>query len=119
MAKILLVEDDDMIRRMIGMRLGMRGHEVETAEDGQEAVEMVPAGDYDLVLMDMHMPRKDGHQATRELREQGYRGAIIAVTASAMSAESEKAIQSGCDAHIAKPIGADFEDRIEGFLNHT
>ncbi len=116
MAKILLVEDDDMIRRMISMRLAMRDHDVDTAEDGVEAVEKALAGDYDLVLMDMHMPRKDGHEATRELREKGYSGTIIAVTASAMSADSEQAIESGCDAHIAKPIGADFENQIEAFL---
>lgn len=116
MAKILLVEDDDMIRRMITMRLALRDHEIDTAEDGQEAIDKALVGDYDLILMDMHMPRKDGHQATRELREQGYSGTIVAVTASAMSADSEQAIQAGCDAHIAKPISADFENQIEAFL---
>ena len=118
MAKILLVEDDEFISRMINMRLTLRKHQVELAFNGQQAVEKAPAGDFDLVLMDMHMPVMDGHQATRKLRELGYGGLIIAVTASVMSADSQKAIKSGCDNYISKPIGADFEDRIEAILKN-
>ena len=118
MAKILLVEDDEFISRMINMRLTLRKHQVELAFNGQQAVEKAPAGDFDLVLMDMHMPVMDGHQATRKLRESGYGGLIIAVTASVMSADSQKAIKSGCDNYISKPIGADFEDRIEAILKN-
>ncbi|MBC8212627.1 MAG: response regulator [Gammaproteobacteria bacterium] len=119
MAKILLVEDDEFISRMINMRLTLRKHQVELAFNGQQAVEKAPAGDFDLVLMDMHMPVMDGHQATRKLRESGYGGLIIAVTASVMSADSQKAIKSGCDNYISKPIGADFEDRIEAILKSS
>jgi CheY-like chemotaxis protein len=113
MAKILLVEDDEFISRMIKMRLTRRGHRIEQACNGQEALEKVPTGDYDLVLMDIHMPIMDGHKATQILREQNYSGLIVAVTASVLSAENEKAIESGCNAYIPKPIGADFEDRVE------
>jgi CheY-like chemotaxis protein len=116
MARILLVEDDEFISRMVSMRLGLLEHEVEHAVNGQEAVDMALATDYDLVLMDMHMPVMDGHEATRRLREQGYKGLIVAVTASVMSADSEKAIKSGCDDCIPKPIGDDFEERISTLL---
>lgn len=68
------------------------------------------------MLMDMHMPTMDGHDATRLLRDEGYAGLIVAVTASAMSADSEKAMRSGCDDHIAKPVGPDFEDLIDAIL---
>jgi CheY-like chemotaxis protein len=116
MAKILLAEDDEFISRMINMRLTLRNHQVEHARNGQQALEKAPGGDYDVVLMDMHMPVVDGHEATRRLRESGYTGLIIAVTASVMSADSDKALNSGCDAYISKPIGTDFEDRIEAML---
>lgn len=116
MAKILLAEDDEFISRMINMRLTLRGHEIDLAVNGQEALDKALSGNYDLILMDMHMPVMDGHEATRILREKGYDGLIVAVTASVMSADSEKAIKSGCDEYIPKPIGADFEDRVETLL---
>ena len=116
MALILLVEDDEMIARMIGLRLELVGHKLELATNGREGVEMIRDGEYDLVLMDMHMPEMDGHEAVRILRADGYRGTIVAVTASAMSSDSERAIKSGCDAFIPKPIGEDFEQRVEELL---
>jgi len=111
-----LVEDDEFIARMVSMRLGLLGHEIEPAVNGQESVDMAKAGNYDLVLMDMHMPVMDGHEATQTLRDSGYAGLIVAVTASVMSMDSEKAIKSGCDDCIPKPIGEDFEERITTLL---
>lgn len=116
MAEILLVEDDEMISRMLTLRLQLAGHSIEQAENGQQALEHALGKVYDLILMDMHMPVMDGHQATQRLREAGYRGLIIAVTASALSQDCEKAIQSGCDHHIAKPIGPEFEQQIMQLL---
>jgi len=117
MAKILLVEDDERIQRLLTLRLKLRGHEVDCATNGQEGVEVAMGDTYALILMDMHMPVMDGHTATQRLRERGYAGLIVAVTASAMSKDSEKAIESGCDDFIAKPIGEDFEQRIEQILD--
>lgn len=117
MAKILLAEDEEFISRMISLRLNLRGHEIDTAINGQEAVDKTLSGQYDLILMDMHMPLMDGHKATTTLREKGYKGLIVAVTASVMSADSEKAIRSGCDEYISKPIGVDFEQQIEALLS--
>ncbi len=116
MAKILLAEDDPLIARMLTMRLKLRGHQVDIVENGTQAVDQALAGQYDAILMDMHMPVLDGHQATEKLRSCGYPGKIIAVTASATSKDSCRAIQSGCDAHIAKPVGDDFEDQIEAVI---
>ena len=116
MAKILLAEDDEFISRMINMRMTLRGHEIDLAVNGQEALDKALSGNYDLILMDMHMPVMDGHEATQILRDKGYDGLIVAVTASVMSADSEKAIKSGCDEYIPKPIGDDFEDRVETLL---
>jgi len=116
MAKILIVEDDEFITRMLNLRLSMQGHEIEEAVNGKEGMEKALANDYELILMDMHMPVMDGHEATLTLREKGYKGLIVAVTASVMSADTDKAISSGCDLYIPKPIGADFEERIENAL---
>jgi CheY-like chemotaxis protein len=116
MANILLVEDDEFISRMVNLRLSMRGHVIEQAFNGKEAVEKALTNDYDMILMDMHMPVMDGHEATQILREESYTGLIVAVTASVMSADTEKAIRSGCDKYIPKPIEADFEEQIEAML---
>lgn len=117
MANILLVEDDSMIRRMLTMRLKMKGHEIGEAENGKLGMETAMAGNYDLVLMDMHMPVMDGYTAASELRQQGYNGIIIAVTASAMIEETTKAIEAGCNYFISKPIGDDFEEQIQRVLD--
>ena len=117
MAHLLLVEDDSLIRRMISLRLQSRGHTLETAENGAEGLQMALAGSFDAVLMDMHMPVMDGHEAVRQLRQENYRGLIVAVTASAMSRDSEAAMEAGCDAFLSKPITPDFEDQIEKILD--
>jgi len=116
-AHILLVEDDTMISRMLTMRLMLRGHTVEAAFNGQEAVNTALRGGYDLVLMDMHMPVLDGYAATRILRQRGYNKLVVAVTASALTADSAKAIEAGCSDHISKPIGPDFEERIDEIIS--
>jgi len=116
MAHILLVEDDEMIGRMITLRLKMRGHDVDIAVNGKEGVESAMAGSYQIVLMDMHMPVMDGHEAVRILKDQGYSAPIVAVTASAMSQDADRAMRAGCDYVLNKPIGADFEDKIDAIL---
>lgn len=117
MASILVVEDHMSIQRLLTLRLELRGHTVDCAADGHVGVEKALAGAYDLVLMDMHMPRMDGYAATRKLRSKGYTGTITALTASAMAEDSHKALAAGCDHFIAKPITADFEERIERIVN--
>lgn len=117
MAKILVVEDESMISRMLSLRLRMKGHQVDLAENGKVGMEMALAASYDVVLMDMHMPVMDGHEATRALRDTGYTGLIVAVTASVMSQESEAAINSGCDSYISKPITESFEQEVQDKLD--
>ncbi|MES9967277.1 MAG: response regulator [Sedimenticola sp.] len=115
MADILLVEDP-MIRKMISLRLRTRGHQVDEAENGKLGMEAALSNSYDLVLLDMHMPVMDGYDAARNLRAQNYTGIIIAVTASAMSEETSLAIDAGCNHFIPKPIGPDFEQKIEAVM---
>lgn len=106
MAKILLVEDNEMNRDMLSRRLQRRGYSVELAVDGRQGVEMAKSGQYDLVLMDMSLPELDGWEATRELRaEPSTKGLpIIALTAHAMAGDQDKALEAGCDDYDIKPI---------------
>jgi two-component system cell cycle response regulator DivK len=106
MARILLVEDNEMNRDMLSRRLERKGYDVALAVDGRQGVEMAKTLEYDLVLMDMSLPEIDGWEATRELRaeESTKTLPIIALTAHAMSGDREKALEAGCDDYDTKPI---------------
>jgi two-component system cell cycle response regulator DivK len=106
MAKILLVEDNEMNRDMLSRRLQRKGHDVTLAVDGREGVDKARAGGYDIILMDMSLPEIDGWSATRMLRDapETQRVPIIALTAHAMAGDREKAIAAGCDDYDTKPI---------------
>jgi len=113
--RLLVAEDDATIRQLLGTMLTRLQYQVEFAEDGQKAVEMWQQGAYDLILMDVQMPRLDGFQATRAIREQEQaRGAgrmpIIAMTAHAMKQDEQRCIAAGMDDYISKPI--DFRECI-------
>jgi two-component system cell cycle response regulator DivK len=109
MAKILLVEDNEMNRDMLSRRLERKGFEIAMAVDGKEGVEMAKAGAYDLILMDMSLPEIDGWEATRQLRAapDTEHTPIIALTAHAMAGDREKALEAGCDDYDTKPIELD------------
>ena len=106
MAKILLVEDNEMNRDMLSRRLERRGYQVVIAVDGAEGVRMAQAEAPALILMDMSLPVLDGWEATRQIKAAPATGGIpiIALTAHAMSGDREKAIEAGCDDHHAKPF---------------
>ena len=106
MAKILLVEDNEMNRDMLSRRLERRGHKVVMAEDGATAVAMAKSESPDIVLMDMSLPIVDGWEATRQIKAmpetQGI--PVIALTAHAMAGDEEKALAAGCNDYETKPV---------------
>ena len=106
MARILLVEDNEMNRDMLSRRLERKGYEVDMAVDGRQGVDKAKTLAYDLVLMDMSLPEIDGWEATRELRADPATKElpIIALTAHAMSGDREKALEAGCNDYDTKPI---------------
>jgi CheY-like chemotaxis protein len=106
MAKILLVEDNEMNRDMLSRRLTRRGFSIVMAMDGEQAVAVAQAERPDLILMDLSLPIIDGWEATRRIKatEATKHIPIIALTAHAMSGDREKAMSAGCDDYDTKPI---------------
>ncbi len=106
MARILLVEDNEMNRDMLSRRLAKKGHEVMLAVDGGEGVAMAKSQQPDLILMDMSLPVLDGWEATRAIRAETSTQAIpiIALTAHAMDGERAKALEAGCNDFDTKPV---------------
>ncbi|MBF0099978.1 MAG: response regulator [Desulfobacterales bacterium] len=106
MAKLLLVEDNEMNRDMLSRRLMRKGYDVIIAVDGGEGVQMAQSQKPDLILMDMSLPVLDGWTATKQLKAADETKAIpiIALTAHAMSGDKEKALEAGCDDYDSKPI---------------
>lgn len=122
MAKILLVEDNEMNRDMLGRRLQRRGYELVIAVDGAEGVTMAQSEAPDIVLMDMSLPVMDGWEATRRLKSESATRAIpiIALTAHAMSGDRDKAIEAGCDDYDTKPVEFDrLLSKIQALLGKT
>lgn len=106
MAKILLVEDNEMNRDMLSRRLIRNGFEVVMAIDGEQAVALAKSELPDLILMDMSLPVIDGWEATRRVKDTEATSniPIIALTAHAMSGDREKTLDAGCDDYDTKPI---------------
>ena len=107
--RILLVEDSPDNQRLIRSLLTASGAEVVLAEDGvlgvERALEALAADEpYDVILMDMGMPRLDGYGAATRLRESGYAAPIVALTAHAGDEERERCLRAGCDDYLTKPI---------------
>jgi CheY-like chemotaxis protein len=118
-AKILLVEDNEMNRDMLSRRLERRGYEVVLAVDGAEGVDKAGTEAPALILMDMSLPVVDGWDATRRIKAAPATRAIpvIALTAHAMSGDREKAIEAGCDDFDTKPVDlARLLGKIEALL---
>jgi two-component system cell cycle response regulator DivK len=106
MAKILLVEDNEMNRDMLSRRLMKRKHEVVIAVDGQQGVDMASSENPEIILLDMSLPVIDGWEAARQLKadEATRHIPIIALTAHAMAGDREKTIAAGCDDYDTKPV---------------
>ena len=119
MAKILLVEDNEMNRDMLSRRLARRGYDVVIAVDGQDGVTKAEAESPALIVMDLGLPVLDGWEATRRLKASAATRAIpiIALTAHAMAGDREKALAAGCDDFDVKPVDLDrLLGKIEALL---
>jgi two-component system, cell cycle response regulator DivK len=106
MAKILLVEDNEMNLDMLSRRLEKRGHQVLVAMDGARGVELAHAEQPHLILMDMSLPVMDGWEATRRIKGNSDTNhiPIIALTAHAIAGDRERCLEAGCDEYENKPV---------------
>lgn len=125
--RVLLVEDNEINREIAVELIGATGVSIETAEDGLQAVDLFARsgeGYYDLILMDVEMPRMDGYEATRRIRAMERADArtipIFAMTANAFAEDEEKSRQAGMNIHISKPLDVKVVyERLSSFLTHS
>lgn len=121
-ARILVADDNQANRQLIGLRLRRAGADVVMASDGQEALDRTreaheQSRPFDAVIIDMQMPVLDGYDAVRELRARGFTRPIVAVTAYAMSEDRDECLGLGCNEFISKPIEWDrFLAKLAGLL---
>jgi CheY-like chemotaxis protein len=112
-AKILLVEDNEINQTICEEMLKRVGVQVFLANDGIEAIEMCKENHFDIILMDLHMPRMNGFDATKNIREFDEKTPIIALTAAVMGEDKILSKEAGMQEHLSKPI--DFDELFESF----
>jgi CheY-like chemotaxis protein len=107
--RVLVVEDDDVIRQLITVNLELEGFEVMTAVDGQDALEQVVADEPDVITLDVMMPRMDGWATAEKLREDPATTdiKIVLISARAQEADLQRGDRIGVDAYLTKPFDPD------------
>ena len=115
---ILIVEDDETSFLLLQAYLAPRNYTLLYATNGKEAIDLFKDHpEIDLILMDLKMPVLDGYLATKQIREFDSKIPIIAQTAYALSGDSEKALQAGCDDYVTKPLSKnDLLSKIDALL---
>jgi DNA-binding response OmpR family regulator len=119
MAKILIAEDERDIRDLVAFTLRFAGHEVVTASNGEEAVQLAPKENPDLILMDVRMPRMTGYDACRVMKSNPELKDIPIVFLSAKGQESEiqTGLEAGAEEYLLKPFAPDqLTDRVKAIL---
>ena len=120
MARILVAEDEAGIALGLKNELTLEGYDVEIARNGQEAWERARAGKFDLILLDVMMPRKDGYTVCRELRQAGNRTPILMFTAKALEAEKVLGLEFGADDYVTKPFSSlELRARVRALLRRS
>lgn len=106
MPKILLVEDNEMNRDMLSRRLQRKGYSIVMAHDGEQGLMFASSEHPDLILMDISLPKMDGWEVTRRLKDnpETRHIPVIALTAHALSTDRQKAFEIGCDDYDTKPV---------------
>ena len=120
MERILVVEDDTSIALGLEDDLSLEGYEVEVARDGEAATNRAREGSFDLILLDVMLPKKDGFEVCRELRRHGLKTPIIMLTAKAHEAEKVMGLELGADDYVTKPFSpAELRARVKAVLRRA
>jgi two-component sensor histidine kinase len=117
--RILYIDDDAGIRRLVEKILGRRGHTVVTAEDGSDGIAKARADEFDLIAVDHYMPGMDGLATLNALREQPNCAPVVYVTGSEESAVAVAALKAGAADYVVKSVGDDFVDLLEQAFSHA
>ena len=104
MSRILIVEDEPDLRLSLAEDLGRQGHETRLAEDGEQGLDLGKQGGWDLILLDVMLPKMDGFDVSSQLRRAGVTTPIIMLTARTQDAEKELGLDSGADDYVTKPF---------------
>ena len=104
MFSILVVEDDEILNKMIGVKLRQESYSVFAAFDGVQALDILDKEHIDLIISDIMMPNMDGYELTKELRNVAYTIPILMVTAKTQMEDMEKGFQAGTDDYMIKPV---------------
>ena len=108
--RVLLVEDEERVAGFIARGLREQAYAVDVAGDGEQAVYLVAVNDYDLIILDLMLPRKDGYAVCREARAGGYRGPILMLTARDAVDDRVAGLDAGADDYLIKPF--DFKELL-------
>src|SRR5262245_27363385 len=120
MTRILIVEDEPGIALGLEDDLRMEGYEVETVADGNAASRRAQEAPFDLIVLDVMVPGKDGFEVRRELRRHGLRTPILMLTAKAQEAEKVMGFDLGADDYVTKPFGTrELRARIKALLRRA
>jgi DNA-binding response OmpR family regulator len=120
MMRILVVEDEPALAFSLKLDLETEGYQVETATDGESAVRQARGGAFDLILLDVMLPKKDGFEVARELRKGGLSTYIIMLTARAQDAEKVLGLEIGADDYITKPFNPrELRARVKAVLRRS
>jgi CheY-like chemotaxis protein len=104
--RVLVVDDNEDAAESLAALLRIFGHEVGVAYDGEQALAVAPELKPDLVLLDLGMPRMDGHEVARRMRAQPWGGKmkIVALSGFGDGTDRARSLEAGCDAHLVKPV---------------
>ncbi len=117
MIRILIVEDEPSIALALESDLRMEGYEIEVARDGEDGLRRVRSAPFDLLVLDVMLPKKDGFAVCREVRRAGLDTAIILLTAKAQDAEKVLGLELGADDYVTKPFSPfELRARIKAVL---
>jgi two-component system alkaline phosphatase synthesis response regulator PhoP len=120
MKRILVVEDDSAIAFGLQVDLRGEGYDVEIASDGEKALQLTRRENFDLILLDVMLPRKDGFEVCRELRLGGTKTPIIMLTAKVQEAEKVMGLELGADDYVTKPFSPrELRARVKAALRRT